>query len=51
MIIEKSCGAVVFTKVNECIKYIIIQSKEGFYGFPKGHAEENETELEYGDVK
>lgn len=43
MIIEKSCGAVVFTRGNG-IKYVIIQSKEGFFGFPKGHVEGDETE-------
>ncbi len=46
MIIEKSCGAVVFTKDTESIKYVIIESKEGFFGFPKGHIEKNETEQE-----
>ena len=46
MITEKSCGAIVFTKDNGCIQYVIIRSKEGFYGFPKGHMEENETEAE-----
>lgn len=46
MIIEKSCGAVIFTKNAEGIKYVIIESKEGYYGFPKGHVEDNETELE-----
>ena len=46
MITEKSCGAVVFTKDNENIKYLIIESKDGVYGFPKGHVEKNETEIE-----
>ena len=46
MIIEKSCGAVVFTKENECIKYVIIESRAGFFGFPKGHIEKNESEHE-----
>ena len=46
MIIEKSCGAVVFTRDNGNIKYVIIESKEGYLGFPKGHVENNETELE-----
>ncbi len=46
MITEKSCGAIVFTKVNGQIKYVIIQSKEGFYGFPKGHTEGTETEIQ-----
>ena len=46
MIIEKSCGAIVFTKDAESIKYVIIESKKGVFGFPKGHAEKNETEFE-----
>ncbi len=46
MIIEKSCGAIVFTNDNNGIRYVIIESKEGFLGFPKGHVESNETELE-----
>lgn len=46
MITEKSCGAIVFTKENGQIKYVIIQSKEGFYGFPKGHTEGTESEKE-----
>jgi len=43
---EKSCGAVVFTRENGNIQYVIIQSKEGFFGFPKGHTEGTETERE-----
>lgn len=43
---EKSCGAVVFKKDNGKILYVIICSKEGFYGFPKGHAEIGEGEWE-----
>lgn len=43
---EKSCGAVVFTIINNSIKYVIVESKEGYYGFPKGHMEKNETEKE-----
>lgn len=43
---EKSCGAVVFTLKDNSVKYVIIESKEGYYGFPKGHVEENETETE-----
>ena len=46
MITEKSCGAVVFTKENGHIKYVIIRSKEGFYGFPKGRMEGIETEIQ-----
>ena len=43
---EKSCGAVVFTRRNGGIKYVIIQSLEGYYGFPKGHMEAGEKEVE-----
>lgn len=43
---EKSCGAVVFKKDNGKILYVIICSKEGFYGFPKGHVEIGEGEWE-----
>lgn len=43
---EKSCGAVVFTKIDNVIKYLIIQNLTGIYGFPKGHVEHNETEEE-----
>ena len=46
MKIEKSCGAVVFTKENGILQYVIIQAKNGTYGFPKGHMESNETEKE-----
>ena len=43
---EKSCGAVVFTNDSGQRKYLIIKSLNGIYGFPKGHIEINETELE-----
>lgn len=43
---EKSCGAVVFTRENGKLQYLIIESKEGIFGFPKGHMEGNETERE-----
>ena len=43
---EKSCGAVVFTRINNKINYLLIQNREGIYGFPKGHVEEKETEIQ-----
>ena len=46
MTIEKSCGAVVYKKENGALQYLIIESKEGIFGFPKGHMEGNETEKE-----
>ena len=41
---EKSCGAVVYTKINGTIQYVLVQSLEGLWGFPKGHMEKGETE-------
>ena len=35
---------VVFNRRNDEIFYVIVQSLEGYYGFPKGHMENNETE-------
>lgn len=46
MITEKSCGAIVFTRDNDDLRYVIVQSKAGFYGFPKGHVEDKESEQE-----
>lgn len=43
---EDSCGAVVFTRQNGVIQYVIVQSLEGWCGYPKGHLEEGETEKE-----
>jgi len=43
---EDSCGAVVFTRENGEIRYVIVQSLEGYYGFPKGHMEAGEGEEE-----
>ena len=44
MKIEKSCGAVIYTIDQGEPKYVIIRSKEGIYGFPKGHTEAGESE-------
>ena len=46
MTFEKSCGAVVFTRSNNKIRYLLIRNLAGIYGFPKGHAELGETEEE-----
>ena len=43
---EKSCGAVVFTESEGEIKYLLVESKSGHWGFPKGHVEGDETERE-----
>lgn len=42
MIKEKSCGTIII----DDNKVLIIKQKQGFYGFPKGHMEKNETEVE-----
>lgn len=41
---EKSCGAVVYTKKDNAVKYVLIHSIKGDWGFPKGHMENGETE-------
>ena len=46
MTYEKSCGAVVFTEVEGEIRYLLVSSLSGAYGFPKGHMEKDETEEE-----
>ena len=43
---EKSCGIIVFTRIGGVIKYVIIKSINGLYGFPKGHIEKDETEIQ-----
>ena len=43
---EKSCGAVVIKKENDELKFLIIRQTDGYWGFPKGRVEENETEEE-----
>lgn len=46
MIKEKSCGAVVYKKEEEKIYFLIEEMKAGHYSIPKGHVENNETEVE-----
>lgn len=43
---EKTCGAVMFTEKDEKRKYLLIKNESGHIGFPKGHVEYGETELE-----
>lgn len=43
---EHSCGAIVFTRRNGQLLYVIVQERAGTYSFPKGHMEGGETELE-----
>lgn len=46
MTFEKSCGAVVIRKIDKNIETLIIQMLGGHWSFPKGHVENNETEIE-----
>lgn len=41
---EKSCGAVIYTNINDTVHYVLAQQLTGFEEFPKGHVEQNETE-------
>lgn len=43
---EKSCGAVVYKKENGKINYLLIKNRSRNIGFPKGHVEEGENELD-----
>ena len=46
---EKACGAIIFTNENNVRKYVLLCGHgiyQGYYGFPKGHVEEGETEQE-----
>ena len=43
---EKSCGAIVFTRQNGQILYVVVQEASGAYSFPKGHMEGTESELQ-----
>lgn len=43
---EKLCGAVTYCNDGGIIKYILIKNLSGHIGFPKGHAENGENELE-----
>ncbi len=41
---ERSCGAVVYRKINDEVRYLLIKNKRSaHWGFPKGHMEKNET--------
>ncbi|MCR5122677.1 MAG: NUDIX domain-containing protein [Ruminococcus sp.] len=46
MVLEKSCGAIVYTIENGEIKYLLVEEKSGFHSFPKGHTENEESEEE-----
>ena len=43
---EISSGAILYTLINNNIRYLIILDMHNNWGFPKGHIENNETEQE-----
>lgn len=43
---EKSCGVIVIKRENEEFKILLLEHQKGHISYPKGHVEENETELQ-----
>ena len=44
---ERSCGAIVFRKINDEYRYLVIKNKRSaHWSFPKGHVEKGETDEE-----
>ena len=43
---EKSCGAVVYKKENDELLFLLVYQSNNHYSFPKGHIENDETEIE-----
>ena len=41
---EFSSGAAVFKIINDIVHYLILQSNQNIWGFPKGHINKDETE-------
>lgn len=46
MLYEKSCGCVLYRKQDDFRVLVIKQTRNGNWSFPKGHVENNETEIE-----
>ena len=47
--LEETCGAIIFHKFNDGYKVLLINfipDNESIWGFPKGHIENNETEIQ-----
>ena len=44
MIKEKSCGCIIINDNNEVL--LVYEKGRNFWGFPKGHVEKGETEIE-----
>lgn len=41
---EKSCGAVVYRRVQQQVEYLILKMQHGHFSLPKGHVESGESE-------
>lgn len=47
MILEKSCGVLIYRKSGEILEFLAVKSKtNGHWGLPKGRMEKDETEKE-----
>lgn len=46
MMREKSAGAVIFRRVGQKNKYLLLHYESGHWDFPRGHIERGETEQE-----
>lgn len=46
MIKEKSCGGIVYRIKNVKVEYLLIKNLNNKWSFPKGHVENDETEVE-----
>lgn len=46
MVLIKSCGFVAYTVIKGEIRYLLIKALNGDVGFPKGHIEPGEGELD-----
>ena len=43
---ERSAGAVVFVPAAEGPEYLLLRYGAGYWGFPKGHVEDGETDVQ-----
>lgn len=44
---EKSCGVIIYKKIEKDLVFLLLKSKNTHtWGFPKGHVEAGETEVE-----
>lgn len=44
-IYEYSAGAILYTRIEEELYFVLVQELDGHIGFPKGHLEEGGTEI------